>query len=190
MIGETTSRLRTVSGLRLPALILAMLCGGVVFTAVLTAVFVEEPVKYPGRPVLVSPTFVGCALLAAIACSALFVAGMRADRRLARQRLDRREVERGDLMRRLAGEEFTRRWISEPVLCNRVEELRRRRGIAPEQLAIVLGLSVRTLIRIEKGIHAPSVPLAFMISEFFEQPVADVFRPETPRSRSGPWRRP
>ncbi len=186
MNGATTSRLRTMSGLRLPALILAMLCGGVVFTAV----FVEEPAEYPGLSVLASPALVGSALLAAIAFSALFVAGMRADRRLARQRLDRREAERNDLMRRLAGEEFTRRWTSEPVLCNRVEELRRHRGIAPEQLAIVLGLSARSLIRIEKGIYAPSIALAFMIAEFFEQPVGDVFRPETPHSRSGSRRRP
>lgn len=58
---------------------------------------------------------------------------------------------------------------------NRLRELRRERDLTQEELAKVLGVSRQTIIAIERGKYAPSLPLAFRISRVFERPLDTIF---------------
>ena len=58
---------------------------------------------------------------------------------------------------------------------NRLEELRRARGIRQEDLAMALGVSRQTVISLEKGKYNPSLTLAFRLSRYFELPIEDIF---------------
>ncbi len=58
---------------------------------------------------------------------------------------------------------------------NRVRELREARGWSQQALAEVLDVSRQTVISIEKGRYAPSLPLAFAIARVFDCRIEDVF---------------
>ena len=58
---------------------------------------------------------------------------------------------------------------------NRLEELRRARGIRQEDLAMALGVSRQTVISLEKGKYNPSLTLAFRLSRYFKLPIEDIF---------------
>lgn len=58
---------------------------------------------------------------------------------------------------------------------NRVEELRRLRGLNQETFARALGVSRQTVSAIETGKYNPSLDLAFAISDFFGQPIEEIF---------------
>ena len=58
---------------------------------------------------------------------------------------------------------------------NRLEELRRSRGVTQEQLADALQVSRQTISSLESGRYNPSILLAIRISRFFDQTVEDVF---------------
>lgn len=58
---------------------------------------------------------------------------------------------------------------------NRLRELRRERDLTQEELAKVLGVSRQTIIAIERGKYAPSLPLALRISRVFERPLDTIF---------------
>ncbi|MDO4888490.1 MAG: helix-turn-helix transcriptional regulator [Actinomycetaceae bacterium] len=61
---------------------------------------------------------------------------------------------------------------------NRMAELRKSCGWSQERLADVLGVSRQTVISIEKGKFAPSLPLAFLIAATFDLRIEDIFFPE------------
>jgi putative transcriptional regulator len=61
---------------------------------------------------------------------------------------------------------------------NRLKELRAERDWTQEDLATLLGVSRQTVIAIEKGKYAPSLPLAFRIARVFEQRLEEIFDPE------------
>jgi putative transcriptional regulator len=61
---------------------------------------------------------------------------------------------------------------------NRLKELRAERDRTQEDLATLLGVSRQTVIAIEKGKYAPSLPLAFRIARVFEQRLEEIFDPE------------
>jgi len=61
---------------------------------------------------------------------------------------------------------------------NRLKELRAERDWTQEGLATLLGVSRQTVIAIEKGKYAPSLPLAFRIARVFEQRLEEIFDPE------------
>jgi putative transcriptional regulator len=61
---------------------------------------------------------------------------------------------------------------------NRLKELRAGRDWTQEDLATLLGVSRQTVIAIEKGKYAPSLPLAFRIARVFEQRLEEIFDPE------------
>ena len=63
----------------------------------------------------------------------------------------------------------------EEALKNRLEELRKERGINQEQLAEVLEVSRQTIGSLENGRYNPSIPLAFKISRYFGLPIEDIF---------------
>ena len=58
---------------------------------------------------------------------------------------------------------------------NRLEELRRDRGISQEQLAEVLEVSRQTIGSLENGRYNPSIILAFKIARYFNMSIEDIF---------------
>lgn len=58
---------------------------------------------------------------------------------------------------------------------NRVEELRRQRGLSQEAFAKAIRVSRQTVSSIENGRYNPSLDLAFTISDFFGLSVEDIF---------------
>jgi putative transcriptional regulator len=64
------------------------------------------------------------------------------------------------------------------IMKNDVREQRRQRGLSQIDLAAGLGVSRQTIIAIESGKYSPSLPLAFRIARFFNQPVESIFDPE------------
>ena len=58
---------------------------------------------------------------------------------------------------------------------NRLEELRKERGIKQEDLARELGVSRQTISSLEKGRYNPSILLAFKITRRFGMQIEDVF---------------
>ena len=58
---------------------------------------------------------------------------------------------------------------------NRLEEIRKAKGITQEELANALEVSRQTVGSLENGRYNPSVILAFKIARFFEVSIEEVF---------------
>ena len=58
---------------------------------------------------------------------------------------------------------------------NRLEELRKVRGIKQEELAQILEVSRQTIGSLENGRYNPSILLAFKISRFFGLSIEEIF---------------
>ena len=58
---------------------------------------------------------------------------------------------------------------------NRLEELRRGRGLSQEELADALEVSRQTIISLVKGRYNPSILLAYRIARYFGTSIEDVF---------------
>ncbi len=58
---------------------------------------------------------------------------------------------------------------------NRLEELRKHRGIRQEELAAALEVSRQTIGSLENGRYNPSILLAFKIARYFGLQVEEVF---------------
>ncbi len=58
---------------------------------------------------------------------------------------------------------------------NRIEELRKDRGINQQELARAIRVSRQTISSIENGKYNPSLELAFIISDYFQLPIEDIF---------------
>ena len=58
---------------------------------------------------------------------------------------------------------------------NRIEELRKERGIKQEELALILEVSRQTISSLENGRYNPSIILALKIGRFFALPVEEIF---------------
>lgn len=58
---------------------------------------------------------------------------------------------------------------------NRLEELRKSRGIKQEELAAVLEVSRQTIGSLENGRYNPSILLAFKIARYFGMSIEDIF---------------
>ena len=58
---------------------------------------------------------------------------------------------------------------------NRLEALRKQRGIRQEELAAALGVSRQTISSLEKGRDNPSILLAFKIARYFDLLIEDIF---------------
>jgi len=66
---------------------------------------------------------------------------------------------------------------------NRVEELRRQRGLNQEVFAKAIQVSRQTVSSIENGKYNPSLELAFVISDFFQRPIEEIFMHERSEGR-------
>lgn len=62
-----------------------------------------------------------------------------------------------------------------PALKNRLEELRKQRGIRQEELAEALEVSRQTIGSLENGRYNPSILLTFKISRYFGLPIEEIF---------------
>ena len=58
---------------------------------------------------------------------------------------------------------------------NRIEEIRKERGIRQEEFAKVLGVSRQTISSLETGRYNPSIFLAYKIAKYFEMTIEEVF---------------
>ena len=58
---------------------------------------------------------------------------------------------------------------------NRLEELRKQRGIKQEELAAELEVSRQTIGSLENGRYNPSILLAFKIARYFDVSIEEIF---------------
>ncbi len=58
---------------------------------------------------------------------------------------------------------------------NRIEEIRKDKGINQDELAKALGVSRQTISSLERGRYNPSITLAYKISKLFNLTIEDVF---------------
>ncbi|MEE1159449.1 MAG: helix-turn-helix transcriptional regulator [Atopobiaceae bacterium] len=58
---------------------------------------------------------------------------------------------------------------------NKIEELRRARGVRQEELARAMGVSRQTISSLENGRYNPSIMLAHKIARYFGMTIEEVF---------------
>ncbi len=58
---------------------------------------------------------------------------------------------------------------------NRLEEIRKQRGLKQEELAAALEVSRQTIGSLENGRYNPSITLAFKIARYFGMSIEDIF---------------
>ena len=58
---------------------------------------------------------------------------------------------------------------------NRIEEIRKERGIRQEEFARTLGVSRQTISSLETGRYNPSILLAYRIARYFGMAIEEVF---------------
>ena len=58
---------------------------------------------------------------------------------------------------------------------NRIEEIRKEKGIRQEEFAKSMGVSRQTISSLENGRYNPSIMLAYKIAKYFEMTIEDVF---------------
>ena len=58
---------------------------------------------------------------------------------------------------------------------NRIEQIRKERGILQEEMAKAMGVSRQTISSLENGRYNPSIILAYKIARYFDMPKEEVF---------------
>ena len=58
---------------------------------------------------------------------------------------------------------------------NRIEEIRKERGIRQDEFAKSMGVSRQTISSLENGRYNPSIMLAYKIAKYFGMSIEDVF---------------
>ena len=58
---------------------------------------------------------------------------------------------------------------------NRIEEIRKARGIRQEEFAKQMGVSRQTISSLETGRYNPSIQLAYKIARYFDLTIEEVF---------------
>lgn len=58
---------------------------------------------------------------------------------------------------------------------NRLEKIRKERGIKQEELAAALEVSRQTIGSLENGRYNPSIILAFKLARYFDMSIEDIF---------------
>lgn len=61
------------------------------------------------------------------------------------------------------------------ALKNKLEEIRKQRGIKQEELAEALRVSRQTIGSLENGRYNPSITLAFKIARYFGMSIEEIF---------------
>ena len=58
---------------------------------------------------------------------------------------------------------------------NRIEEIRKERGVRQEEFAKALGVSRQTISSLENGRYNPSILLAYKTAKYFGMTIEEVF---------------
>lgn len=58
---------------------------------------------------------------------------------------------------------------------NRIEEIRKERGIRQDEFAKLMGVSRQTISSLETGRYNPSISLAYKIAKYFGMTIEEVF---------------
>jgi len=58
---------------------------------------------------------------------------------------------------------------------NRIEELRKSRGVRQDELAKAMGVSRQTISSLENGRYNPSILLAYKLARYFDMTIEEVF---------------
>ena len=58
---------------------------------------------------------------------------------------------------------------------NRIEEIRKEKGIRQEEFAKTMGVSRQTISSLENGRYNPSIMLAYKIAKYFGMTIEEVF---------------
>lgn len=58
---------------------------------------------------------------------------------------------------------------------NRIEAIRKEKGIRQEEFAKSMGVSRQTISSLETGRYNPSILLAYKIAQYFEMTIEEVF---------------
>lgn len=58
---------------------------------------------------------------------------------------------------------------------NRIEDIRKQKGIRQEELAKMLAVSRQTISSLENGRYNPSITLAYKIAKTFDMTIEEVF---------------
>jgi len=58
---------------------------------------------------------------------------------------------------------------------NRIEEIRKAKGIRQEEFAKSMGVSRQTISSLENGRYNPSILLAYKIARYFDMTIEEVF---------------
>lgn len=58
---------------------------------------------------------------------------------------------------------------------NRIEQIRKERGIRQDEFAKLMGVSRQTISSLETGRYNPSISLAYKIAKYFDLTIEDVF---------------
>ena len=58
---------------------------------------------------------------------------------------------------------------------NRIEEIRKSRGIRQDEFAKLIGVSRQTISSLETGRYNPSIYLAYKIAKYFDLTIEEVF---------------
>ena len=61
------------------------------------------------------------------------------------------------------------------TLKNRIEQIRKARGIRQEEFAKAMGVSRQTISSLENGRYNPSIMLAYKIAKYFGMTIEEVF---------------
>ena len=61
------------------------------------------------------------------------------------------------------------------ALKNKIEEIRKEKGIKQEDFAKLMGVSRQTISSLEIGKYNPSIFLAYKIAKYFEMTIEEVF---------------
>lgn len=58
---------------------------------------------------------------------------------------------------------------------NKIEDIRKERGIRQEDFAKAMGVSRQTISSLENGRYNPSIILAYKIAKYFEMTIEEIF---------------
>ena len=58
---------------------------------------------------------------------------------------------------------------------NRIEQIRKEKGIKQDEFAKIMGVSRQTISSLETGRYNPSIFLAYKIAKYFDMTIEEVF---------------
>jgi len=66
-------------------------------------------------------------------------------------------------------------FTKEGTVKNKIEEIRKERGIRQDEFAKSMGVSRQTISSLENGRYNPSILLAYKIAKYFDMTIEEVF---------------